>query len=222
MRSIFTSCTNKLLSAQNWGNSGVKILGAKGYEVQIMDSYGMAAAADPSVVLMCAGQTAALTTGDVCGAIYHTRGPILYPELKPSANSPGASYQPDGEWNRLEIGFMAARYKLDPDSGNYIQIKCSTISVIINDIQVHHRIGLAPRGWSGFDEQARLICDSVYDEPDDPKNYCKASGIILLQEHDTPVQFRAVQINPTWLPGAGTSFDRGWQRDTVSGCLART
>lgn len=161
-----------------------------------------------------------LKTGDVCGAIYHTRGPFQYPNLQQAVNVDG-TYVPDGDWNSMDIGFMSARYKLNPTSGEYERVKCSTISVIINGVQVHHRIGLDPTGWgSKFNEKARLICDAVYDEPNDPKGYCKASGIILLQEHDTPVQFRNIQMNPTWLPGSGTNFDRNWQRD--SGCLPRT
>lgn len=236
MRATFQTCGNRLLSPQNWGNSGVKLLDKDGYEVQIMDSAGftLPAGTDAGTVItglavpgnpgfnFCAeGQNGVLKLGDICGAIYHTIGPASNP-VKAAANDPG--YVPSGEWNTMVIEFMAARYKRNADNTDWVEAKCSTISVTLNGQLIQGRIGLKPKRANGtkplFNEKARLICDSIYDEAGQPPlKYCKASGIILLQEHDTYVQFRGIMIDPGWLPSSGGAFDKNWQQTT--GCLSR-
>jgi hypothetical protein len=232
MRALFRTCGNRLLSPQNWGNSGVKILDKAGYEVQIMDSAGftLPAGTDAATVITgvavpgfnfcAANQLGVLKLGDICGAIYHTLGPTSNP-VKAAANDPG--YVPKGDWNTMVIEFMAARYKRNADNTDWVEAKCSTISVTLNGQLIQAKIGLKPTKASNaplFDEKARLICDSIYDEAGQPPlKYCKASGIILFQEHDTYVQFKGIEIDPKWLPSNGGAFDKTWQQET--GCKPR-
>lgn len=112
MRAVFTICNgmpNVLKGPQNWGNSGVKILAPKGYEIQIMDSYEAtstfvpAGTRDPNGTTdlgTCRGQKGGVKVGDVCGAIYHTWGPASNTVL-PAINDPAKplEYVPDGLWN---------------------------------------------------------------------------------------------------------------------------
>lgn len=130
-------------------------------------------------------------------------------------------FVPSGEWNYCEIGFMSARYSPTSDPTMPKKEKCSTITVKIQDQLVQWRIGLDPEGLSkDFKESANLIPDTTYDDPDE-KEWLKASGIVLLQEHDSKVQFKDIRINPTWRPNKENGdFDSGWQRS--SGCIKRT
>jgi hypothetical protein len=238
LRNLFQTCGNtvhdKVNSPQNWGNSGVKILDPSGYEVQIMDSAGftLPTGTNPLTVItgvavpgdppfyFCAGNLGSkLMLGDICGAIYHTAVPVDNPVLaavnKPPANpSDPPTYKPGGQWNKMDIFFMSARYKRNAQ-GKWDRKKCSTILVVLNSVLVHNRVGLVPLKAGGqlFNETARLICDFFYDEPNNPKGYCKASGIILFQEHDNAVEFKDIWIDPWWKP------DRDWQKE--GGCLQR-
>ena len=118
----------------------------------------------------------------------------------------------------MVIEFMAARYKRNDADTDWIMEKCSTVSVTINSTVVQDKIGLNPiRAGTPpkplFNEKARLVCDTVYDEEGSPPNkYCKSNGIILFQEHDTYVQFREIQIDPKWLPSSGGGFNKTWQK----------
>ena len=110
----------------------------------------------------------------------------------------------------MQIYFMSARYRWDAGKRDYVRERCSTITVFLNGQKIHDKVGLVPH----FDEKARLIEDAFYDEPNRRRGWCKASGIILFQEHDSYVEFNDIRINPSWKP-----VSKKWQRKI--GCLRR-
>ncbi|MEX2119336.1 MAG: glycosyltransferase [Pirellulales bacterium] len=223
LRSEWTDCNSAVKGPRNWGNSGFKWFTVNGYEVQILDSHGatMSASGNKTDLGGChIGGMHAVTDDEVCGALYKVRKPDSNPvnQAVTDVAQPG-EYIPDGTWNMLAIDFMAARYKWDDVNSNWIRVKCSTITVRLNGATVHERIGLAPKSGGPFDETTDLVQDTLYDTPGDTKGWCKARGPIILQEHDSRVQFKDINIDPTWLPMTGGQFNPAWQQET--NCLSR-
>lgn len=230
MRSVWTDCNSAVKGPENWGNSGVKIFDLNGYEVQILDSHGATdTGGDVTNLNSChMGGSNPVNTFEICGALYKYRAPDSNP-VQAASNAAGGDFVPNGAWNHMEIGFMAARYnweeKLDHDLNpvwQWVKKKCATITVKITGAgatqRVHHHVGLNPQ--SSYDETADLVCDTAYDTEEDQKGWCKARGPIFLQEHDSKVQFKGITINPSWLPKDAGVFNENWQQS--SGCLTRS
>ena len=224
MRGVWEDCNSPLKGPRNWGNSGVKIfyLGSTaGAEIAISDfdwkdtdgAFVNSAATntpipEPVQAGCGTGSSNLLTYGQICGAIYDKITPQAKPIIFPgssAANDP----RPNGTWNSMEIGFMAARY----DSGGALKKK-ATVTVKINGNAVLTHVGIP-----NFQPTDNKIPDKYLAGPNKGQwvygttgiGWTRDSGYILLQEHDNMVQFRDIRINPDWLPMDSGGFDAGWQ-----------
>lgn len=232
MRDEWDDCDSAVQGPENWGNSGVKIFDLNGYEVQILDSHNATNKGGGITDLNGCdlGGSNPVNTFELCGALYKYRAPDSNP-VQAASNAAGGDFVPNGAWNHMEIGFMAARYKWENVNGTWKWVKkrCATITVKITGAgtaqTVQHRIGLNPKfvlnkPAASYNETADLVCDTVYDTETVKNGWCKARGPLFLQEHDSKVQFKGITIDPSWLPKDGGVFVDTWQRD--SGCLTRS
>jgi hypothetical protein len=162
--------TRNLLSKQSFGdlemhveflipkksNSGVKMHGV--YEIQIFDSWGVK---EPK--------------GTDCGGVY-PRAELLpkYHYLDKGIPPRENACRPPGEWQTLDMTFMAARFDKD---GNKVR-NARFLKVVLNGKVIHDNVELrTPTGnnWSKKEN---------------------ATGPLLLQADHGPVAFRNVRVRP--------------------------
>lgn len=220
MRGEWTDCNSAIKGPRNWGNSGVKIFNfsaAGGAKIAISDfvwpsgvpyTPGDGTGPVPSSVQICASGSQLLPYNRICGAIYGKTAPQSLPPIS-SGSSAANDPKPNGNWNTLEIGFMARRY----DASGAV-VKLATVTVKINDVTVLHRVGIANQMTVDRQDDDYLAGPNK-GEPVYPGgvDWKREFGFILLQEHDNMVQFKDIRINPDWLPMAGGQFDTSWQRN---------
>lgn len=226
MRGVWEDCNSPLKGPRNWGNSGVKIFhsgSTAGAEIAISDFVwpdnvtfvNSEDPRDPIPASVQAGCTTppkdggnALTYGQICGAIYDKISPQAKPIISPGSSATNDP-RPNGTWNSMEIGFMAARY----DSGGALKKK-ATVTVKINGNPVLTRIGIPNFQPTGNKIPDKYLAGPYKDQwvyGTTGTGWTRDSGYILLQEHDNMVQFRDIRINPDWLPMDSGGFDAGWQ-----------
>lgn len=225
MRTVWRVCTSKVKGPKNWGNSGVKIFGRTAspgiavLEIAISDfkwdatvpfvaDAGVDVAVPSDVGFCSSGEM--LTYGELCGAIYKKRSPQAKPLIKLGSSAMNDP-KPNGDWNTLEIGFMARRY-----SGNTV-VKLATVTVKINDTAVLTRIGFLDSMTANRQDDDYLAGPNKGD-PIYPggANWKREFGPIYLQEHDNMVEFKDITINPDWLPMSSGVFDQGWQANPTT------
>ncbi len=205
-------CNSPIYGISNWANSGVKAMGKLGlYEVQILDSYNANSVPPGSTAvptdgsLMNLGGDCKINPIEICGAIYKKTPPSSN-VVKAAANA-GTDYPriPGGDWNTLEIYFMSARFAKDATK---TKVRCTTITVTLNGTTVQDRQGIAGV-TSGTESESGIVNnDHRYNQ-----NWLQGVGAILLQEHDSKIQFRSIQVNSGWYPKtSGGSFNSNWQR----------
>ena len=222
MRGTWTDCTNALTGPRNWGNSGIKIFSnsaANGAEVAISDflwpanvpfrnSAPVGTVVPDTVTLIagCSTQNNSLTYDQICGAVYNKVTPQAQPQINAGASA-NQNPLPSGDWNTLEIGFMACRR----DAVGNIQ-KLPTITVKINTIPVITHVGI-PNFSAVTQVPDVYLAGPNQGQPVYPNGvgWTRDSGAIYLQEHDNAVQFANVTINPDWLPIKNGVLDQGWQ-----------
>lgn len=201
------NCGDALTGPRNWGNSGVKIFShSDGYEIAILDSWNNddTTVPDPGPLFLEFEPNSNppdgcdIPTDQICGALYGHRAPTS--NRVKQATTTAVVAVPDGAWNTMEIGFMSARF-----TAAGIKTRWATISVLVNGQNVQTHVG-----WSTGSDAYNLIDDDVYGQ-----GWKKSSGPILLQEHDNPVQFKNVTLNPKWLPFNPPAWQSTW---TGTGC----
>ncbi len=226
MRDTWKDCSSALKGPRNWGNSGVKIFhtgSTTGAEVVISDfdwpDTGGAFVNNANITTLipapvqatCGSNSSnALPYGQICGAIYGKITPQAKPIIFPGSSA-NNDPRPNGTWNSMEIGFMAARY----DSAGILQKK-ATITVKINGNPVMTHVGIP-----NFQPTTNKVPDKYLAGPNKGQwvygatgtGWTRDSGYLLLQEHDNMVQFRDIRINLDWLPRTSGVFDDWWQRN---------
>jgi len=138
-------------------NSGVKLMGL--YEIQILDSHGVK---EPK--------------GSDCGGIYpRADEKPTYHHLDEGIPPKVNAAKPAGEWQTLDITFVAPRFDADGKK----TANARFVKVVLNDQTVHEGVDVkCPTGaaWSLKKEIAR--------------------GPLLLQADHGPVAFRNVRVRP--------------------------
>jgi len=220
-------CGAPLFGTANWGNSGIYLLNT--YEIQIHDSYMETPQFPLGASTKLNDYGCELLSKTLCGAVYNQAAPffdlnnledvtrVFNIKFKESQNSPGEQFVPSGEWNRMDIYFMAPRYEIG-NQGELIKRKFATVAVILNKIivggvakdRVVWRFPIQERtsGSRKLERHYGLTPDTLYGN-----NYYVMHGPIGIQEHDNKVQYKTFKINPDWKPVfEGTDeFDLGWQ-----------
>jgi hypothetical protein len=207
MRDKWTDCASGLTGPRNWGNSGVIVQNC--YEIQILDSHNVPVPAgikpDDATEMGECMAGAQVRYGELCGALYLHSVPIAGSNpLNEAKNAAGVyPYQPDGDWNKLEVWFMSARYH------GRAPAKLATFSVKINDQFVLQRQGIAVKtsGSRNAPGYFGRIADVRYAE-----GYKMDVGPLVLQEHDNQVEFKGLTLDLSWMPKkSDDSFDEAWQ-----------
>ena len=216
-------CTSPVKGPQNWGNSGIKIFRRSGdprpIEVQILDSVGIdwpgneaaRKVVDKTDLGGCdPGDSRAVTFGEICGALYKLRTP----DSNPVNQAAGWPNPTSNDWNTLRIEYMAARFSAN-NTNNANKEKCATITVTLNTQTIHTR-------WGYKDTPAGTQLTEDVDKDDNPiyqngEGWYREIGPILLQEHDSKVQFKDIKIHAGWLPKSNGSFDSNWQHTYQNG-----
>lgn len=209
----WTKCNSPITGPENWGNSGVKIFldtaptgTPRSIEIQILDSWGIAwppnrpTNGKTNLGGCPAGSTNPVIFGEICGALYK----LKTPDSNPVKQATGW-INPGGEWNSMLIEYMAARFSSNNPNA---KIKCGTIRVTLNGAVIHSRWG-----YTGTPVVKRVPDIDANGNPvyTNGAGWFREAGPVILQEHDTKVEFRGIQIDPGWLPG-GAQFDQTWQR----------
>lgn len=136
-------------------NSGIKLMGR--YEIQILDTHGMKE-----------------LSGDVCGGIYPRAEELpSYHHIDHGVAPRVNAAKPAGEWQRLEIEFIAPRF----DAAGKKTSNAKFARVMLNGQLIHKDVEVsAPTGAAW-----RLV-------PEVPH------GPILLQGDHGPVAFRKIEV----------------------------
>ena len=220
------TCGAPLYGTANWGNSGIYLLDS--YEIQIHDSY----AEDPQWPITTNPRLSNFgceyNSKQLCGAVYNQKAPydgisnlqdykrVFHDKFAESRNKSGTNFAPDGNWNRIDIYFMAPRcVKGDPSKIK----KKATVSIVLNKTGTDDSTGdrviwkYGINGATSGSRKAPFHYGTKADQLYENENYDVMVGPIGIQEHDSKVEFKKFVLNPHWRPNLVGSevFDSEWQ-----------
>ncbi len=188
----FDPTENTETAVEQCGNSGIYIFGL--YEVQLLDTSRFLPCGAVPEDRLYAGRIGTVLDGRsdetaankcLCGSIYGG-GLAEDPIAGATTDAAGGLYnycKPSGQWNRLDIYFVPARFK------NGRKTHQATVAVKINGQRVHFA-GKDRYGIPGPTGSQRGKAET-------------ASGPIVIQDHGGRLSFRGIQMDPTWKPHPG-------------------